>query len=545
MTLSRSARGWGVLLIVLTFIASSVLQLAGVRPAFAGTYTDSYQWPSAPCADSGSVLGQTSGTGYWCSGYNWGESPCPSGDGYCSSGNELNGYYLYDKYGYGFRNCTSYVASEINKQFGVNISGWGNGADWDTGALNAKYTNDSSPQAGDIAQWNATTSNPWGHVAYVYKVTNGVASYAEYNYGEDGNYTDTYTSASSSQGAPDHWIHIGTLSSGGGSTVPRVTPLQYNTEMDIFKRGSDNAIWKDTIQAGSNSWGGWNSLGGILASNPAADQYGSGEMDVFATNSVGALCQITYQSSTNSWGGWTLRANNMAGDPTSIAYNGNLYVFSRGTDGNLYVMYWNGSSWIGPNRIAGNGSTAMGSSPTVVIYGTEMDVFMRGVDSNLWKSGTTDGVNFGSLGITANVGNLENDPKAITYDGEMDVYANTTSGTLVHDTYTTTNGWSGFNPLLGVSFVGSPTALQYGSGEMDVYDRGMSDSYIYKNTWEAGGTSWSGWNSLGGNEQGDPTVLEWTPDSEMDVYATNYSNNTDKNTWQPSLDSWSGFQSLL
>jgi hypothetical protein len=403
----------------------------------------------------------------------------------------------------------------------------------------------SLPSAGDVFSESGTQQNPYGHTGVItaVNVTNGsgtVTTMDQNNY-NDGGVLKINVVNGVLQNDVSGWLHNPAATS--GSTTPKVTPVQYNTEMDVFKRGSDNAIWGDTIQAGSNSWGGWHSLGGGLASNPSADQYGT-EMDVFATNSAGQLYQKTYQPSSG-WGGWTQRASNMAGDPASIAYNGKLYVFSRGTDGNLYVTYWNGTSWIGPNRIAGNGSTAMGSSPTVTIFGSEMDIFMRGVDSNLWKSGTTDGVNFGSLGITANVGNLENDPKAITYDGEIDVYANTTSGTLEHDTYTTTNGWSGFNPLLGASFVGSPTALQYGSGEMDVYDRGISDSYIYQNTWQAGGISWSGWTSRGGNEQGDPTVLEWTPDSEMDVYATNYANNTDKDTWQPSLNSWSSFQSLL
>ncbi len=322
-------------------------------------------------------------------------------------------------------------------------------------------------------------------------------------------------------------------------TTPRLAPLQYNSEMDVYKRGSDNAIWGDTIQSGSNNWGGWHSLGGGLASNPSSDQYGS-EMDVFATNSSGILYQKSYQP-TSGWGSWTQRANSMAGDPASIVFNGNLYVFSRGTDGNLYTVYWNGNTWVGPVQITGNGTIAMASSPTVTVYGSELDVFIRGTDSNLWKSGTTNGTSFGSLGSMGG-GNLENDPKAITYNGEMDVYANNTSGTLMKDTW---NGstWNGWNPLNGASFVGSPTALQYGSGEMDVYDRGISDSFIYQNTWQAGG--WSGWTSRGGNEAGDPSVLQWG--SEMIVYATNYANNTDKDTWQlsPAPGNWGGFTSLL
>jgi len=117
---------------------------------------------------------------------------------------------------------------------------------------------------------------------------------------------------------------------------------------------------------------------------------------------------------------------------------------------------------------------------------------------------------------------------AIHFGSEMDIYSNNTSGTLIKDTWNDSS-WSGWNSLTGASFTASFTALQYGSGEMDVYDRGISDSAIYKDTWQSGGTSWSGWNSLAGNEAGDPTALQYS--TEMDVFATNYANNTDKDTW--------------
>jgi surface antigen len=198
---------WGALLIALTVTIASLLQAATIKPALA-TDSDGYPWPLAPCADSGTVLGQTTGSGYWCSGYNWGESPCPTNDGYCTSGNLMNGYYLYDQWGEGFRNCVSYTAWKLSTEFGINPSSWGNGKDWNNSALAAHYTDDTSPQIGDIAQWDASQNNSFGHVAYVYNVVNGVASYDEYNYAMDGTFDSTKTSTS--QGAPNHWIHFGT-----------------------------------------------------------------------------------------------------------------------------------------------------------------------------------------------------------------------------------------------------------------------------------------------------------------------------------------------
>lgn len=431
------------------------------------------------------------------------------------------------------RECVSYVAWMLSSVNGFTMPFHGNAIDWGSKAQGLGYAVNMTPAVGSVYWSNA---GQYGHVAYVQSVSSDGTHVDTTDYNSD--YTGHWNQelnvlASSASG----YIHFKDITGSGSNATAKPAPIQYGTEMDVYKRGGDNAIWKDTIQSGSNSWGGWNSLGGTFASNPAADQYGS-EMDVFATNASGQLYQRTYQSSSG-WSSWTQRASNMAGDPASIAFNGKLYVFSRGTNGNLYVVYWNGSTWVGPQQLTGNGSTQMGSSPSVTVYGSEMDVYIRGTDSNLWKSGTSDGVNFGSLGSMGG-GTLENDPKAITYGTEMDVYANNTSGTLTKDTWNG-NSWSGWNTLTGASFTGSPTALQYGSGEMDVYDRGISDSYIYQDTWQAGGTSWSGWMNRGGNEAGDPSALQWG--TEMDVYATNYKNYTDKDTWNGST--WSGFLALL
>jgi hypothetical protein len=36
--------------------------------------------------------------------------------------------------------------------------------------------------------------------------------------------------------------------------------------MEVFVRGTDNALWHIWQTAPSNGWSGWNSLGGILLS---------------------------------------------------------------------------------------------------------------------------------------------------------------------------------------------------------------------------------------------------------------------------------------
>jgi hypothetical protein len=333
----------------------------------------------------------------------------------------------------------------------------------------------------------------------------------------------------------------------GPSSTPRVSALQYgSSEMDAYKLANNGTISKDTYQTSNGTWGGWSSMGtpysgGTFTSDPVAIQFNN-EMDVFAIGSDGHMYKDTWQPSPGSWSGWnSMGGSSLTGRPAAIKYSGSeMDIFSRDTSGNLYRDYWNGTTWSGLNQLSGNGGTAMASDPSVTLYGSEMDVYIRGTDSNLWKSGGYGGSSMGSLGSMGG-GNLENNPVAIQYGSEMDIYSNNTSGTLIKDVWNGSS-WSGWNSLTGQSFSGSPAAMQYGSGELDVYDRGITDTHIYKDTWQSGGSSWSGWNSLGGLESGDPTAIQFS--TEMDVFATNGAGTTDKDTWLPANNSWSGFLAL-
>ena len=154
--------------------------------------------------------------------YDWGYYPsCPSGDTGCMSlpvSYNGNTYGAADPWVYYVRNCTSYVAWKIAQVFpGTNISGWGDAYKWSSNAPSNEVHAASgyTPQVGDIAQWVGHD-----HVAYVYAVNNGVASFYEYNSGypkdQNGNlqwglFYSGFTSANYPIGGPDNYIHIGTI----------------------------------------------------------------------------------------------------------------------------------------------------------------------------------------------------------------------------------------------------------------------------------------------------------------------------------------------
>src|SRR6266571_2964811 len=176
-----------------------------------------------------------------------------------------------------------------------------------------------------------------------------------------------------------------TSSSGGAYSRPAV--LQYGTEMDVYKQGSNNDFWKNTWQPSNNSWSGWVDMtGASFQGDPAAIKYNS-EMDVFGIGTNGQVYKNTWQPSNNSWSGWNILGSGgtFVGTPSAIQYGSSeMDVYARATNNQIYKETWNGTSWSGWNSLGGS----IAGNPKAMIYnGSEMDVWARGTDGALWKDG--------------------------------------------------------------------------------------------------------------------------------------------------------------
>jgi hypothetical protein len=85
----------------------------------------------------------------------------------------------------------------------------------------------------------------------------------------------------------------------------------------------------------------WESLGGELSSGPCVCSWAAGRLDVFARGTDNALWHLSYDG---GWGPWEqLGANPISADPTAVAWGFNrIDVFVRGADNALYTKWWNG-----------------------------------------------------------------------------------------------------------------------------------------------------------------------------------------------------------
>jgi hypothetical protein len=162
---------------------------------------------------------------------------------------------------------------------------------------------------------------------------------------------------------------------GGTLTSDPAAASWASGRLDVFARGTDNALWHRTYDGG---WGGWESLGGTITSGPAAVSWGQGRIDVFARGDDNALWHRTFDG---GWGGWESLGGTLTSDPAAASWaSGRLDVFARGTDNALWHRTYDGG-WGGWESLEG----VLTSSPDAVSWGpNRIDVFARGSNEALW-----------------------------------------------------------------------------------------------------------------------------------------------------------------
>jgi|GEM_PF-1062932 len=222
--------------LALSLATGAITGEAVIGPQVARAESGSYPDADKPCVAMGDAqYGETDGSGYWCDGYQW---------GILSSGAQNSSR------GYGYRNCTDWVAWRIPELVQKSVPrGWGDAKNWDDKATTAKYTVDDTPEPGDIAVWESGT---YGHVEVVESVnSDGTANTSGYNKHRDGKYdTQTHVTA-------DHYIDLNGTGKGvngdvaGGNGVPTPPPKD-GTQM-ILNHAEE--IWAKTGVVG----GGWTS----------------------------------------------------------------------------------------------------------------------------------------------------------------------------------------------------------------------------------------------------------------------------------------------
>ena len=86
-------------------------------------------------------------------------------------------------------------------------------------------------------------------------------------------------------------------------------------------------------------WSGWESLGGVLTSAPAVAAWNYGRLDVFVKGTDNALWHKWYQG---GWSSWESLGGVLTSAPAVASWSlGRLDVFAKGTDNALWHKWWN------------------------------------------------------------------------------------------------------------------------------------------------------------------------------------------------------------
>ena len=143
----------------------------------------------------------------------------------------------------------------------------------------------------------------------------------------------------------------------------------------MFVRGTDNALWHRWFDG---NWSGWESLGGVLMSDPAAVSWGPNRIDVFVRGTDNALWHRWFDG---DWSGWESLGGVLTSGPAVASWGSNrLDVFVRGTDNALWHRWFDGN-WSGWESLGG----VLMSDPAAVSWGpNRIDVFVRGTGNALW-----------------------------------------------------------------------------------------------------------------------------------------------------------------
>lgn len=171
----------------------------------------------------------------------------------------------------------------------------------------------------------------------------------------------------------------GVLTTGPDASLRAGTP----GHVDAWVGGTDAQLYHMWSDDGGNTWTPWQALGGILTSDPRAVSWSSTRVDVFVRGTDNALWHKFWDISIG-WSNWEQLGGILTSAPDVASCTvGHLDVFVRGTDNGIWNKSWNGSAWSAWTPLGGVWTSSVSAvcRPNTNI----IDLFMLGTDNQVWS----------------------------------------------------------------------------------------------------------------------------------------------------------------
>ncbi len=201
------------------------------------------------------------------------------------------------------------------------------------------------------------------------------------------------------------------------------------------------------------------------------------------------------------WGGWgEVPGNGSTLSGPAATYNGNEYVFVRGTNNRIYMNASNGTTWSGWSEVPGHGftpSTPAVSIPTMGASGS-LDLFVRGTDNKIYVNYFNGTTRWSGWREVPGHGFTIDSPKHDT--GRTYLFVRGTNNRIYVNTQIEVAPWSGWSevPGHGLTLSGPTAAFSTVSGGtfLNLFVRG-TNNHLFVNRL-SNFTTWSGWSEVPG-----------------------------------------------
>jgi len=279
------------------------------------------------------------------------------------------------------------------------------------------------------------------------------------------------------------WEYLGGEARGG----PAITAWS-GGRLDVFVRGTDDALWHKAYDSNTGQWTAWDSLGGVLRSAPGAVSWGTDRIDVFVRGTDDAVWHRWLEN--GAWSVWESLGGVVTSSPAAAATAFNrIDLLAKGTDNRIWSRRWSGESWnnwaptVGQEFASGPAATNSTGQVIAAAKGTDNGGYVFATDSTntTWQN-------------PAPIGGVIVDDPALTWrPADKSVYVRGTDNQLWmwHYDDANTPGWTG----LGGQLTAGPAAVLSSPVRTDIVVRG-TDNAIW-HTWGSSDSSSNGGSNAG------------------------------------------------
>lgn len=260
------------------------------------------------------------------------------------------------------------------------------------------------------------------------------------------------------------------------------------------------------------TWSDWEDLGQphstiSVAASPAVASWAANRLDCFVRGSDGQMWHKWWDGS--AWNGWEPLGGALVHAPAAVSRGPNrIDCFVHGTDGQMWHKWFDGARWKGWEPRGGE----LASSPAVASWGpNRLDCFMRDTDGALHTQ-WWDGSRWNGWARVQGEALADSAPGAVSWGpNRIDCFVRGKDGALYHkwfDGRTWNTGWEHLGAPSGtIRLASAPAVSSLGPNHLEIFVRG-TDNALWQKVWDG---AWRGWERLGGTFGDNPAAVSWGP----------------------------------